>query len=254
MSLVSLSTIRRPSHSLSNTSQAITTSHHRNLCRKASAFCWFNQSPFSYKNLTHTSFSPRHGKRILPVPFGAKNSEPGEEDSRALETVLRLYTAITNKSVRELSDIIGDECQCACNFFSNFQSFQGKKQVLDFFSYLIRSLGNSLEFVVTVTMHDGMTVNIKWRLECSKTHMPLGKGISICLCHVYGGKVVISNVEMFLEPLLQITVPLRLNITRYATILMEKMSSNPVFRDNKRATLLTLFIMLTLVFLFNFSS
>ncbi|XP_024017845.1 uncharacterized protein LOC112090538 [Morus notabilis] len=257
MALVSFPTIGRSSLSLSYTYQAIITSHnpsHRNYNYKAYALSYYNNHPpFSYQPfaLTYTSFSPRQTGSLL-VPFSAKNSEPGEEDSRALETVLRLYNAIKNKNVPELSDIIGDECQCACNFFSNFQTFKGKKQVLDFFSYLIRRLGNSIEFVVTPTMHDGMNVGIKWRLQCSKTHAPLGKGFSFYMCHVYHGKVVIRNVEMFLEPLLHIE-PFRLKIIGYVMIVMNKMSSNRMFRDNKRSIMLTLFVMVALLFLFNFS-
>lgn len=72
---------------------------------------------------------PRH-RGLSFVPFDAKNSSSGseEDDHRAaLETVLKLYSAIKNQNLRELSDIIGDECRCVCNFFSFFQSFQGKK-------------------------------------------------------------------------------------------------------------------------------
>jgi hypothetical protein len=61
------------------------------------------------------------------VPFDAKSSsESGEGDHRALEAVLKLHSAIKSKNIHELSDIIGDECRCICNFFSFFQPFQGK--------------------------------------------------------------------------------------------------------------------------------
>lgn len=82
-------------------------------------------SPISHHPLIHSSFSSSP-RRLALVPFDAKNSESGEEDHRALETVLKLYSAIKNKSINELSDLIGDECRCICNFFSFFQPFQGK--------------------------------------------------------------------------------------------------------------------------------
>lgn len=44
------------------------------------------------------------------------------------------------------------------------------KQVLDFFSYLIRSLGNNIQFVVSPTLHDGMNVGISWRLGKHHDH------------------------------------------------------------------------------------
>lgn len=80
-------------------------------------------SPFSLQPVIQT----RNESSSL-VPFDAKSSSgSGEEDNRALETVLKLYSAIKNKDLRELSDIIGDECRCVCNFFLFFQPFQGKK-------------------------------------------------------------------------------------------------------------------------------
>lgn len=38
------------------------------------------------------------------------------------------------------------------------------QQVLDFFTSLIRSLGNDIEFVVKPTLHDGMNIGVSWRL------------------------------------------------------------------------------------------
>jgi hypothetical protein len=38
------------------------------------------------------------------------------------------------------------------------------QQVLAFFSYLIKSLGDNIEFVVKPTLHDGMLVGISWKL------------------------------------------------------------------------------------------
>jgi hypothetical protein len=78
--------------------------------------------------LIETSFSSRHRDLLPLVPSNAKTSSgSGEEDNPAVETVLKLYTSIKNKNIRELSDIIGDECRCVCNFFSFFQPFQGKQ-------------------------------------------------------------------------------------------------------------------------------
>ncbi|KAE7995278.1 hypothetical protein FH972_000096 [Carpinus fangiana] len=114
-------------------------------------------SPISYKPLIHISFSSRRRRLGALVPFDAKSSsESGKGDHRALEAVLKLHSAIKSKNIHELSDIIGDECRCICNFFSFFQPFQGKMQVLDFFTHLIKSFGDNAEFVIKPTFHDGM--------------------------------------------------------------------------------------------------
>lgn len=83
-------------------------------------------SPTSNQPRVYSCLSSRHRRLAALVPLDAKNSGSGEEDHRALETVLKLYEAIKNKNIHDLSDVIGDECRCICNFFSFFQPFQGK--------------------------------------------------------------------------------------------------------------------------------
>ncbi|RAL44877.1 hypothetical protein DM860_003636 [Cuscuta australis] len=174
-----------------------------------------------------TIFSAK--KRLLPV--ACSNSHEGlQKDGKAVEAVLKLYVAIRQKNLHELSNIIGEECRCVSNFAHKLRPFHGKKQVLEFFSSLIKSLGNNIEFVVQPSLHAGMDVGVSWKLECRKTHAPLGKGFSFHMCHVYQGKVMIRNVEMFMEPLFQIE-PLRLKMMSILMHAKEKMNSQIVLRD-----------------------
>lgn len=88
-------------------------------------------SPLPSQFLIKPASSSTHRGSTL-VPFDAKttDAESGStdhEDHRALHAVLRLYSAIKSQNIRELSDIIGEECRCVCNFISFFQPFQGKK-------------------------------------------------------------------------------------------------------------------------------
>lgn len=69
--------------------------------------------------------------RVKPLAATDSSSSGEEEDPRALEAVLKLYEAIKNKNLRELSDVLGDECRCACNFIPFFQAFQGKEVNLE---------------------------------------------------------------------------------------------------------------------------
>ncbi|KAL4289635.1 hypothetical protein GQ457_14G011240 [Hibiscus cannabinus] len=186
------------------------------------------------------------------VPPDAKGSGSGEEDSLgALDTVLKLYSAIKNQNVRELSDIIDDECQCICNFFSYFQPLQGKKKVIEFFTSLMKYMGNHIEFVVEPTLNEGMVVGVHWRLEWNKANVPLGKGISFYTCHVYHGKVLIRNVEMFMEPLLHVE-PFRLKLIGYLTTITDNISSGVLSKAWKKkvisAVLALLFIATILLF------
>ncbi|KDP26954.1 hypothetical protein JCGZ_22251 [Jatropha curcas] len=179
---------------------------------------------------------------LVPLSNAKRSVSGNDEEKQALETVLKLYSAIKNQNIHQVSNIIADECRCVCNFFSFFQSFHGKQQVLDFFKYVIRIFGDNIEFVVKPTVHDGMNVGVSWRLQWSKTHMPLGKGFSFYILQVYQGKVVIRNMEMFMEPLLHIQ-PFRSKITGYLTRIAEKMSSIRLSKDKVKTTILAVLLM-----------
>ncbi|KAF8409664.1 hypothetical protein HHK36_005743 [Tetracentron sinense] len=193
---------------------------HKNFLQIAHASFDFH-SPLSNQILIERGFSSRNAGFSL-VPFGTKSSGSGEEDGRALETVLGLYNAINERNIRKLSDVIGEECSGVSNFISFIQHFHGKKQVLGFFSSLMRNMGKHIEFSVQSTLQDGMNVCVSWKLEWEKTHVPLGKGFSFYVCHMYQGKVVIRNMEMIMEPLLNIE-PLRLKIMGFVmSVLVDK--------------------------------
>ncbi|KAH0713995.1 hypothetical protein KY290_006861 [Solanum tuberosum] len=81
-----------------------------------------------------------------------------------METVQKLYKALKNKNLIELSDIIGEECRCISNVASSLQTFYGKEQVIDFFKSIIKLLGNNFEIVFKPTTHDGTDVGVAWKL------------------------------------------------------------------------------------------
>ncbi|XP_030967735.1 uncharacterized protein LOC115988343 [Quercus lobata] len=249
-----------------------------------------SHSPISHQALIYSSFSSRH-TRLALVPINAKNSGSGEEDHsdakrsgsgeedhsdgkhsgsgeedhldarhsgsreedhRALETVNKFYAAIKNKNINQLSDIIGDECRCICNFSSFFQSYDGKMQVLDFLSNLIKSFGNNFEFIVKPTLHDGMHVGVSWRIECKNIRVPLGKGFSFHIMQYYQGKLYLRNVEMFMEPLLHIE-PVRLKLIAFVMKLIDKMDIHIGSKSKgKRVVyfLLAMFLIFAWVYLF----
>lgn len=63
----------------------------------------------------------------------SENNNP-EEDPKAIETVQKLYKALKNKNLIELSDIIGEECRCISNVASSLQTFYGKEVCLTLLS------------------------------------------------------------------------------------------------------------------------
>lgn len=87
-----------------------------------------SHQPFSAVPFLGISFR----NRSPPLPqqqlfCGVPDFRSGENDPRAVEAVLKLYKAMKNKNFEELSDIIGEECVCVCNFISSFQPFRGKE-------------------------------------------------------------------------------------------------------------------------------
>lgn len=135
MALVS-SPISTNTITYTTTTRQISHFHHRNL-KKTRA---------NYNNAFGNFRPPISGqpvpviqtrqKQLLVVPILSARNSPeaaggdgdGEgQDPRALETMLKLYSAIKNKNVRELSEIIGDECQSVCNLSPFIQPLRGKK-------------------------------------------------------------------------------------------------------------------------------
>ncbi|KAF5946991.1 hypothetical protein HYC85_017219 [Camellia sinensis] len=117
----------------------------------------------------------------------------------------------------------------------------------------MKCLGNNIQFVVQPTLNDGMNVSVAWRLEWNTPNVLLGKGFGFYTCHIYQGKAVIRNVEMFMEPLLHIE-PLRLKMMGVVLTVMDKIGLyDAAFNGKvKKAIylLLILPLMTALLFLF----
>ncbi|KAK9051782.1 hypothetical protein SSX86_028410 [Deinandra increscens subsp. villosa] len=203
-----------------------------------------------YKPISLSVFDLERSRyqKLTRLPLISASSGLNGGDNRAMETVLRLYEAIKNKNISEVSEIIGHDCLCVCNFVSIFKTFSGKKQVMEFFSSLMGTLGNNFEFIVQPTMYDGMTVGISWKLECCKTHKPVGSGFSFHMCHIYQGKVLIRNVEMFLEPFGHIQ-PFGLKMVGLAASIIGQMASQAIRKGERKKTAYFLCILVTFAIL-----
>ncbi|EOA17882.1 hypothetical protein CARUB_v10006290mg [Capsella rubella] len=116
-----------------------------------------------------------------------------------------------------------------------------------FFYWLIMKLGKDIKIIVRPTFKDGMTVGVQWQLEYDKSHIQLGKGFSFHCCHMYQGKLLIKNVEMFMEPIFNIE-PLRLRTMALAVSLAEKIITFLRPAENTRKQAMT-FLLLALLLL-----
>ncbi|KAK4360079.1 hypothetical protein RND71_022308 [Anisodus tanguticus] len=77
------------------------------------------------------------------MPIYTDNSENNPEESqRAMETVQKLYNALRNKNLNELTDIIGEECRCISNVVSSSQTFYGKEHAIKLIFHLEKVLAS----------------------------------------------------------------------------------------------------------------
>ncbi|XP_076881541.1 uncharacterized protein LOC143529690 [Bidens hawaiensis] len=229
---------------------AVTTLHQPPLIfyTKFSHIYHYQQKLHTPNNLSVFGFERNHHEKRprLPLILASRGSNNG--DNRAVDTVLRLYEAIKNKDLNEMSEIIGHDCLCMCNVVSTFKTFSGKKQVMKFFSSLMGTLGDNFQLVVQPTLHDGMTVGISWKLECKKTHKPVGKGFSFHMCHIYQGKVLIRNVEMFLEPFVH-TEPLAFKMVGLVASIIGQSAYQAMVKGKRRKAAYALCSLVTLAIL-----
>ncbi|TKY72229.1 hypothetical protein E2542_SST00968 [Spatholobus suberectus] len=186
--------------SFSATHNSCNISLPRKLTRKVRAH-GNSRSSFPFQSSRHRNSYSGKQRGLSLIAFDAKNSESEGEDNHTLDAVMKLYSAFKKKNTHELS---ADERRLVSNFISFFEAFQGRTQVLKFFSYLASIFGNNFQIVVKPTPQDGINVGLQWKFEWDKIHIPLGKGFSLHINHTYHGKAVIRNIEMFMEPLLHL--------------------------------------------------
>ncbi|KAL4185290.1 hypothetical protein AMTRI_Chr10g229990 [Amborella trichopoda] len=151
-----------------------------------------------------------------------------EDEPKALDTVMKLYTALKNRNSKGVSDIIAEECKCMCNFIS-LSPLQGKKQVVQFLSTLMGTMGKSMHFIIEPTFHEGLVVGVQWNLQWKGYPMPLGKGYAIYTIQKYEGRVLISNMQMSMEPLLKSDL-LRLRLIKFMAPILDRLP----FHDTKK--------------------
>ncbi|KHN40828.1 hypothetical protein glysoja_015195 [Glycine soja] len=150
----------------------------------------------------HRSLYYEKQRGLSLIAFDGNNSESeGEDGHHGLDSVMKLYSAFKNKKIHELS---ADERRRVSNFLSFFETFQGRTQVLEFFSYLTSILGNNIQIIFKPTPHEGVNAGLQWKFEWDKIHLPLWKGFSLHISHTYHGRAVIRNIETFMEPLLHL--------------------------------------------------
>uniref|UniRef100_A0A0D9X9G9 Uncharacterized protein n=1 Tax=Leersia perrieri TaxID=77586 RepID=A0A0D9X9G9_9ORYZ len=125
----------------------------------------------------------------------------GEDGFRAVRRLVKLNSAIQNRSVRELLEIVGDECIFVFSKIPTIDVSQmGKNMFLLLHAMMLR---HHVSFVLKPTENEGFDLGVKWSLEWKGQKLPWDLDCNITTNHVYRGMLLINEVNKVYVPLLQ---------------------------------------------------
>ncbi|KAF0895982.1 hypothetical protein E2562_018121 [Oryza meyeriana var. granulata] len=139
----------------------------------------------------NTGMGRRNGERLrVNSVFGDGG---GGDGFRTVRRLVKLNSAIQNRSVRELIELVGDEC---LYFFAKMSSIDvsqiGKNAFLLLHSIMLR---HHVSFVLKPTENEGFDLGVKWSLEWKGKKLPWDLDCNITTNHVYRGMLLINEVN-----------------------------------------------------------
>uniref|UniRef100_A0A0E0LWK6 Uncharacterized protein n=1 Tax=Oryza punctata TaxID=4537 RepID=A0A0E0LWK6_ORYPU len=121
----------------------------------------------------------------------------GGDGFRAVRRLVKLNSAVQNRSVRELLELAGDEC---LYFFGRVSSIDvsqmGKNMFLLLHAMMLR---HHVSFVLKPTENEGFDLGVKWSLEWKGKKLPWDLDCNITTNHVYRGMLLINEVNKNLD-------------------------------------------------------
>ncbi|XP_078163375.1 uncharacterized protein LOC144558401 [Carex rostrata] len=126
----------------------------------------------------------------------------GGDDFHTLKRIIRLNSAIQNRSVKEFLDLASDECKFLFGSLPPFDPFSLSKGVFDLLHALM--LHNNVTFVVRPTPDEGFDIGVRWSIASKDHRVPLGLGCNVHTSHLYKGNLMIKKAHHILGYLLNI--------------------------------------------------
>ncbi|KAI4975097.1 hypothetical protein ZWY2020_048704 [Hordeum vulgare] len=125
----------------------------------------------------------------------------GEDGFRAVMRIVKLNSAIQNRSVRELLELLADECRY---FFRNVPPVSASEMSKSVFLFLHEMmLRHQVSFVLKPAVNGGFDLGVKWSLEWKGKKLPWDVDCTVSTTHVYTGLLLVSQVNKACGPLLQ---------------------------------------------------
>uniref|UniRef100_A0A0E0QKV4 Uncharacterized protein n=1 Tax=Oryza rufipogon TaxID=4529 RepID=A0A0E0QKV4_ORYRU len=121
----------------------------------------------------------------------------GDDGFRAVRRLVKLNSAVQNRSVRELLELAGDEC---LYFFGRISSIDVSQVSKNMFLLLhAMMLRHHVSFVLKPTENKGFDLGVKWSLEWKGKKLPWDLDCNITTNHVYRGMLLINEVNKNLD-------------------------------------------------------
>uniref|UniRef100_A0A0E0EN51 Uncharacterized protein n=1 Tax=Oryza meridionalis TaxID=40149 RepID=A0A0E0EN51_9ORYZ len=128
---------------------------------------------------------------------GGGSGGGGGDGFRAVRRLVKLNSAVQNRSVRELLELAGDEC---LYFFGRISSIDISQMSKNMFLLLhAMMLRHHVSFVLKPTENEGFDLGVKWSLEWKGKKLPWDLDCNITTNHVYRGMLLINEVNNNLD-------------------------------------------------------
>lgn len=194
-------------------------------CSSSSSRTWSSRSAAARR---------RSGSRLsVKALFG----DDGGDGFRAVMRIVKLNSAIQNRSIKELLELIAEEC---LYFFSKLPSVSvseiSKNMMLLIHEMMLR---HQVSFVLKPREDQGFDLGIKWSLEWKGVKLPWDVDCNVSTTHVYRGMLLISQVNKTCVPLLQrILQIIHQNLDAVILIVTNKILPEGALNENERSTII----------------
>ncbi|CAL5001339.1 unnamed protein product [Urochloa decumbens] len=177
------------------------------------------------------------GKFCAKGMFGGLGGGGGD-GLRTVMRMVKLNSAIQNRSVRALLELIGDEC---LYFLGNLRSIDVSQLGKDMFLLLhALMVQHHVSFVLKPSPDEaGFDLGVKWSLEWKGQKLPWDLDCNVSTTHVYRGLLLISQVNKTCVPLLQrILAIIQQNLDAVILTIVNKVLPEGTLDETKTSTII----------------
>ncbi|XP_057865036.2 uncharacterized protein LOC131072795 isoform X2 [Cryptomeria japonica] len=156
---------------------------------------------YCYAPKTSSLKSYNFTKILAPPVKGVESSilqSSQDEEPSAAAIVDSFYAAINRKDFTLLSNLLAEDCILHRTLFS--EPFEGKERVMKLIRDSVDPMDSETRFVIDETIEGTPNkVGKIWHLEQKRADFIFDRGFSFHSCKSYQGKLLISDIEVFIN-------------------------------------------------------